>query len=129
MTKTYDEETGEVEQKVIKPAKSFATFLTTLEDGNFNDVLSDELRDLSEAIYLQSANYGGKPKGKITITIDLQENDGIFDIRSNYSVKKPIIPRQRSIAWTDENHNLVPSNPKQKDMFKDVNSLKIKDVN
>jgi|14_taG_2_1085336.scaffolds.fasta_scaffold00306_19 hypothetical protein len=129
--KNYNDVTGEVnetDQEISKPTKSFATFLTTLEDGRFNDAISEELRALSERLYLHSINYGGKPKGKITIDIELLQNDGIFDIKSNYKVKNPDKPRQRSIAWTDENHNLLPSNPKQESLFKDVNSRTIKTI-
>lgn len=129
--KNYNEETGEVdiaEPEISRAPKSFANFLTTLEDGRFNDAISEELRALSERLYLHSINFGGKPKGKITIDIELQQNDGIFDIKSNYKVKNPDKPRQRSIAWTDENHNLLPSNPKQESLFKDVNSRIIKTI-
>lgn len=124
-----DEVTGEVtENEPYKPndkaAKSFALFLQTLEDGQLNDELSQDLQDLSKEMHDHSLNYGSKAKGKINLSIEFVYEKGVFDIRSTIKTTKPVAPRIRSIAWSDANHNLVPNNPKQNDMFRDVNTMK-----
>ena len=128
-----NEETGEVtETEPYKPndkaPKSFALFLQTLEDGQLNDELSEALQDLSRKLHDHSLNYGSKGKGKIAIGLEFIYEKGVFDIRSSIKVTEPVAPRIRSIAWSDINHNLVPNNPKQNDMFRDVNMKTIKHI-
>ena len=111
-----------------KAAKSFALFLQHLEDGQLNNELSVALQDLSKEMHDHSLSYGCGAKGKISISMDFVSQDGVFDIRSTFKVTKPVAPRIRSIAWTDENHNLLPNNPRQNDMFRAVGTKTIKHV-
>ena len=123
----YDEKTGEVaENDATDHARSFTNFFAGLEDGQLNAELSSALRDLSKKMYYHSVNYGSKAKGKIKIDLDLTLEKGCFDINCKFKIAEPEAPRLRSIMWSDKNHNLVPSNPRQVDMFKDVNAKDIK---
>jgi len=131
MQDKINHETGEViseKNDVSEHARSFTNFLATLEDGQLNSELSSDLRELSNKMSDHCLNYGSKAKGKIKIEIELILEKGVFDIRSKYKVTEPEAPRIRSIAWSDKNHNLIPNNPKQNDMFRDVNARTIKDV-
>lgn len=124
-----DNETGEVLEGEItnhSSPRSFANFLQTLEDGQLNNELSRDLQELSKDMNDHCLSFGSRAKGQISITIDFVLEKGVFDIMSAYKVKKPVAPRIRSIAWADRSHNLVPNNPKQTDMFKDVKVKNIK---
>lgn len=126
-----DRTTGEVTEETNESnelARSFAQFLATLEDGQLNSELSHSLRELAKKMSDHCINYGSKAKGKINISIEMILEKGVFDIRSKYKMTEPEAPRIRSIAWTDKNHNLVPNNPKQNDMFRDVNVRKVRTV-
>ncbi|MDA0780642.1 MAG: hypothetical protein PQ612_05870 [Rickettsiales bacterium] len=126
-----DEITGEVksdDNESNDSARSFTLFLATLEDGELNSELSQGLRQLSKKMNEHCINYGSKAKGKIKIEIDLILEKGCFDIRSKFKVTEPEAPRLRSIAWADKSYNLLPNNPRQNDMFRDVNVRKIKTI-
>ncbi len=133
MSNNADPVTGEIpsqepHQENPKAATSFARFLQTLEDGQLNNELSEALQALSKEMHDYSLNYGSRAKGKVNISIDFIYEKGVFDIRSTFKVTNPIAPRIRSIAWSDRNHNLLPDNPRQNDMFRDVSIKTIKRV-
>lgn len=125
-----DEETGEIipVQNKKEPPRAFSAFLAMLEDGLFHAELSDELQELNAAMNNHVINYGAKAKGKIVITINLELIKGVFDIVSKYKITPPETPRGRSIAWSSPDNNFVPHNPKQQDMFKDVNAKTIRTI-
>ena len=114
-------------EKVEAP-RSFSAFLGMLEDGTLNDELSKELRDLNAEMNNHALNYGSKAKGKVTLNIEFVLEKGVFQIQSKYKVDKPKAPRLMSIAWSTPGNNFTPHNPKQGDMFKDVNNKKIRNV-
>ncbi len=107
----------------IAPPRSFASFLISLEQGGFHAELSSELQEIAGYLQMHANSFGGKPKGKMTITLDfLTEGCGDFEVRSDVKVSKPKMRRPKSIVWTDAANNLLPHNPRQMDMFavKDV---------
>ncbi len=121
-----DKDTGEVISN--EAAKGFNSFLQTLEDGQFHNELSNELRDLNAEMNNHAINYGLAAKAKITITIDIVLKNGVFDIMADKKITPPKAPRQRSILWSTPGNNFTPQNPKQQDMFKDVNARPIKTI-
>lgn len=124
-----DEETGEVlNTQKGEGAKSFSSFLATLEDGVFHAELTEELRQLNADMNNHVMDYGTAPKGKITITIDILLKGGVFEVVANKVIKKPTPPRQRSMLWSTPGNNFTVSNPKQQDMFKDVSVKGIKNL-
>ena len=67
---------------------------------------------------MHANSFGGKPKGKMTITLDLStEEGGAFEVRCDVKTAKPKMRRPRSIMWSDAANNLVAHNPRQLDMF------------
>ncbi len=113
-------------------ARSFSQFLLMLEDGGLNADLSEVLRDLNAHMNNHIMNYGGTPKGSITLKIDFALVKGVFDIKAKYSVTKPEADRPRSIAWSTPGNNFSPDNPRQMTLFpkavRDVTSQDAADV-
>jgi hypothetical protein len=98
--------------------RSFATFITQLEDGRLHHDISAQMQELAEHLTIHAHTYGGKSRGKINLTLELATDDeGFFEIRAEVKVTKPKMTRSRSIMWTDAANNLVPHNPRQMDMF------------
>jgi hypothetical protein len=92
---------------ITPPARSFATFLTTLEDGRLHRDLSNGLQEMAEFLFRHASTYGGKAKGRIALTMDLSTDDtGVFEIRCDFKETKPRTPfpvpscgRIRPIIW------------------------------
>lgn len=98
-------------------ARSFAAFIQMLEDGKLNADLSEALQELNAGMNDHVQTFGGKPKGKLVLTIDFALDKGVFDIVAAYKVTKPEVKRDRSIAWSTPGNNFSPENPRQMTLF------------
>jgi len=123
-----DKETGEIMPSTHEGTKSFNSFFATLEDGELHNELTDDLRELNASMNNHALNYGAVAKGKITIDLHFKLEKGVFIIVSKKKVTMPEAPRNMSIAYSTPGNNFTTQNPKQQDMFRDVNSKKIKDI-
>lgn len=103
-------------------ARSFSTFLPMVENGQLHGDLSEALRDLVAEISDAAAEGGGKAKGEISLTLSFSLDGGMFEVTGKYAVKKPRQVRGRSIFWATPENWLTQSNPRQRDMFRDVTS-------
>ncbi len=98
-------------------ARSFARFLQILEDGQLHEDLSAETQKMAETLNQHVQDFGGSPKGTLTITMDFKLKEGVFDISTKFKSKYPEQPRPRTIMWSDDGNRFVPENPRQSDMF------------
>jgi hypothetical protein len=123
----HDPETGELREPGALSAPphdaqrppsytSFAMLLQGLEDGTFNAELTAKMKEVLLALVTHQANYGGKPKGKITVGVEFIL-DGGMDVRAKFEVKTPLPPRGRTSLWVMGDGSLTPTNPKQMEMF------------
>lgn len=97
--------------------QSFATFLTALEDGVLNADMSEALRELNAAMNQHVQSYGGKAKGKISLTIEFKLDDGLFIITPDFKATLPKAVRRQSVAWSTPGNNFTPHNPRQMALF------------
>lgn len=111
-------------------ARSFVSFLTTLEDGMLNADLSKALQELNAAMNNHCQDFGGKSKGSLTIKLDFVLDKGVFDIFSDFKVSLPKTKRARTVAWSTPGNNFTPHNPKQMQLFgvRDVSSVSAGDI-
>lgn len=113
------EELREQPDNSANDARSFAHFITCLEDGQLHAHLSAELQRLAGTLQQHASMHGGKPGGSMTIKLAFVTDDsGVFEIRADVKTTEPKMARPRSIMWTDHSDNLVPHNPRQMDMFR-----------
>lgn len=104
-------------------ALSFSTFLAQLSDGEFNTDLTDQMRDLVAALSDCFADNGGKPGGKIAITLSFKLDDGIVEVKPDLKVTKPKVAQRKSVFWATPGNNLTRRNPKQQELpLRDVSS-------
>ena len=97
---------------------SFDRLIQALEGGALNDELSRELRDLGARMVQMAANYGGKVKGKMVLTLDFALNKGEIAIDSKVKVERPMPPRGSTHFWPTGDGRISQVNPKQMDMFR-----------
>lgn len=106
------------QEKEQENSRSFAHFITCLEDGQLHAHLSKELQRLSHVLQQHAGMHGGKPKGALNLKLEFATDDsGVFEIKADVKTTEPKIARPRSIMWSDADCNLVPHNPRQMDMF------------
>jgi hypothetical protein len=104
------------------PARTFVQFLGELEDGDLTRNLTEAVQDLVGDLEDVRHNQGGKPSGKVTITIDLTDEDGVIEAKSNFVVTKPKRKRSRSLFYPTAENFLTRENPRQQRLpFQDVN--------
>lgn len=126
---THDPETGEVieredplsmlphEAQRPPALDSFVRLLQAVEGGDLNEELSRELRDLGARMVAMAANYGGKQKGKIVLTLDFTLNKAELNVASKVKIERPMPPRGDSHFWVTGEGRITQTNPKQMDMF------------
>ena len=91
--------------------------INMLEEGQFSQDVHEAVRDLLITLNDVTKDTGNKAKGSITIKLDFEKEDSAIRVKSNFTVKKPELPRVKSIMWTDGAHNLTAFPPQQMQMF------------
>jgi hypothetical protein len=100
--------------------KTFTQFLGAVEDGKLHHDLTEGVAELVTALRDTADAVGGKPKGKLTLTLDFTLDRDTMEITGDLQVKKPKIQRGRSIFWTMPGGGLSRMNPKQRELFQPV---------
>ena len=96
---------------VEKP--SFLQLVKTLEDGGLDADLTQELVDLVHNMRAFALATGAKPKAKITLSLEVKLDGGIFEVVPSYTVKPPKKPRSRSIYYPTKDNGLSVNNQAQ----------------
>lgn len=91
--------------------------LNMIEDGQFSADLHEQLVDLAATMSDQAAMTGKKVKGKVTITLDFENEGGVFRAVGKFAVKKPELPRRPTLLWTNERNAFQRSQPRQGGFF------------
>lgn len=102
--------------------KSFATLMQSLEEGQLHSDLTDEINTITKALQNHVINHGGSPKGKLEVKLNFHLKGGVVQVSATTDTTLPVAPRSQSILWPDDKGNLCRQNPRQRDMFKDVNA-------
>lgn len=98
-------------------AASIVDVLTGLGGGRFVEEATAQLKTLVKEMNRVAESGGGKPKGKIVITLALGLDRGIFDLEPTVQVKPPSTVRARTIMYSGVDgrlsKNAPPSNQHQ----------------
>ncbi len=95
----------------------FDQVVAHLEDGDLNADLSVALHEIVETLSTYVLNNGGKPKAKLTLTLDIKLEGGTFEIKPSITKVVPVVPRGTAYLWSTAENLLTPVNPKQMQMF------------
>lgn len=95
----------------------FDQMIAHLEDGNLNHDLSTAVHDIVGALTTYVINHGGKPKGKLVLTLDFKLEGSTFEIKPTIKKDVPAEPRGTAHLWSTAENLLTPVNPKQMQMF------------
>lgn len=96
--------------------RSFGQFLAEAENGQLHTDLSTALQDLVAALSDAAANTGGKPRGKLTLTLDFRIDGGVVEVNAEHKITRPKQVRARSIFWATPENHLTRLNPRQREL-------------
>jgi hypothetical protein len=95
-------------------ARSFATFIHHLADGDANRELSEELHKLSQELQKDAYNRNAVSKGTLKVGFKLSiDPRGQVTIGWDVETREPKPPRVGGVMWIDKKGNLVHENPRQ----------------
>ena len=94
--------------------KSFGTLIQSLEEGQLHSDLTDQITEITKALQNHVINHGGSPKASLSLKLKFGLKGGVIEVSANTDTTLPVSPRSQSILWRQ--------NPRQRDMFKDVNA-------
>lgn len=101
--------------------RNFCEALTAMEDGQLVEDLAEKLNELIAEMNNAAIDNGGKQKGSLTLKLDFTLDGGLIETNANVKSTLPTIKRQRSVFWSTPDNYLSRNNPKQRDIFEDVN--------
>lgn len=102
------------ETKVAEIEKpSFLSVFKSLEDGLLDSDLTQEMVDLVHNMRAFALATGAKPKAKITLSLEVKLDGGIFEVVPSYKVVPPKKPRSRSIFYPTKDNGLSTQNQAQ----------------
>lgn len=105
---------------VIDPDKpSFLEVFRCLEDGALEGDITSDMVDLVHNMRALALSTGGKPKAKITLSLEIKLDGGVFEVVPGYKVVPPKRPRSRSIYYATKDGGLSPHNQAQRSLFQD----------
>jgi len=96
---------------------TLAEFIRSLEDGQFDADVYQQLKELSAEMANHAWANGGKSKGKLTIAIDFVQEGGVVEIKAGYKITRPEGRRPKSIMWTTEDNRFTRTRPGQQQLF------------
>lgn len=98
-------------------ANNAGDWLNMIEDGQFSADLQAGLAELALTLGDQAVVTGKRAKGKVTITVDLTNENGYFNAVAKFAIKTPELPRKPTLLWTDEHNRFMRNQPRQGGFF------------
>lgn len=96
--------------------RTFAEFVSMLEDGHLATELAAALKEIASACNDHALATMQPAKAGLNIKFDFELKGGVFEIRADFATKLPKLKRDRSVAWTNAAGHFTPSNPRQADL-------------
>lgn len=96
-----------------RETNDLAELIRDLSGGEFHEGATKEMKELVASMMEVERNTGGKPKGKLTVTLDVVLDGGILDIRGSVSVKKPSKVNGRVMRYGTQDGVLLREDPRQ----------------
>lgn len=92
-------------------------FVRSLEDGQFDADAYAAIKKLSAALTATAMSNGGKAKGKVTISLDFEQEGSVTQIKAAFKVALPEARRPKSVMWKTDDNRLSRSRPGHGELF------------
>lgn len=87
--------------------------ISGLENGAFHDDVTKSLKQMIGDLSDHKISHGGKPSGEIVMKLKFVLDDGIMEIKPEFTVKTPKVSRGRSIFFVTPENSLSRQDPRQ----------------
>lgn len=111
-----EKEQGAEEQIVPGKGMSFNYLLATIQGGDLHAELTKALQELGAAMNQSLQDYGGVPKGEISLTLKFKLEKGVVHVLADRKMKLPKVPEAGALLFIDSANNFVQDNPRQMHM-------------
>lgn len=92
---------------------NFAEFIRSISSGAFHDEATEALKTVVREIVRVAEASGGKPKGKLVLTINMQMDRGVMDVNPDVKITTPSTVRARSIMYPTRDGGLSRTDQRQ----------------
>lgn len=93
--------------------RNLAELLQDISGGDFHNAATNKLTDLVATMKEVERNQGGKPKGRLTITLSLELDRGMIEIDGSVKVSEPSTVNGRTFMYGNPDGTLVKEDPRQ----------------
>jgi len=94
-------------------AGKFSTFLADFARGSLDDEITDQLTELVREMTRISETSGGKPKGKLTLSVEFVLDRGVMDVNPKLNVTRPTPLRARAVMYPTRDGGLSSQDESQ----------------
>ncbi|MBC7844105.1 MAG: hypothetical protein H7099_17480 [Gemmatimonadaceae bacterium] len=91
--------------------------MAAAEDGNLLCELDEQVVRVVHALRTQHDKAGGKPKGSITVKINMKLENQVMMVTADVQTKEPKRERTTTFLYPLKDNTLAINNPKQGDLF------------
>lgn len=100
---------------------TFSRLVATHEGGDLDNDLTDKLTSAIAHLENYVQNHGGKPEAVLGVTFKIKKDGQHMHIVADVTDKLPKEPRSGGVYFADSKNRLTKRDPKQIEMFTDVN--------
>lgn len=119
----------EPSQNEADKIRSFSMLLQNLEGGDLEADLSRELQSGIANLNDYFQDHRGTPEMTIKLTLKIKKDGMNMDVKPDYSVTHPKIPRERTSLFCTTDNCLTKKNPNQREFaFREVSKSDNKSV-
>jgi hypothetical protein len=106
----------------MPPKKTVSALIASLGGGELNDVASEKLREINQALGAKEAPQGAT--ASLTITLKFKKDKRTIGVTGTAKPSIPAPTCERSTFFIDSDHHLTEEDPKQLSLLKDNPKVK-----
>lgn len=96
-----------------KNLNSFNQFLSSVDYGNVHDQLTEKLQAVVADLTQHKIDFGGKPKGSLTLKLDFVLDDKLMEVHPDIKTKTPEAKHGKSMYFVTQDNKLSREDPRQ----------------
>ena len=94
----------------------FHEVVQRLREGELNDKLTHATRELMQSLLDTQRDRGGRPEGKLVLTMKYVLADGLLDVCASFTTTAPKEPITRGVFYVKPDGTLTARNPDQRSL-------------
>ena len=94
----------------------FYEVIQRMREGELNDKLTEATQGMMRHLLDRQRDIGGKPEGKLVLTMKYTLDDGMLDLRATFAVTTPKVPVTRGVFYVKSDGSLTTLNPAQRSL-------------